>query len=128
MAGTLFPEKNIHILPKNMEEVADYSDEFFEIQIKKARNGWVICVVGPFPTKEFVAKTDEELKSTVGKIISRKTDNKIKGVTSQVDEHRHDYEIDENGKGKTTNVDDHIHEIEEFQVLEANEHTHDIPQ
>lgn len=63
---------------------------------------------------------------------AKKILNAEKAETSKDNEHSHLYEVNEDGNGKTTktigSVPEHIHKIEEFEVVEANGHIHDIPE
>ena len=53
-------------------------------------------------------------------------DMKLTGHTSTVDEHSHDYFIDEFGNGRTSFVDNHEHEIYQYIVLEKDGHIHEL--
>jgi hypothetical protein len=63
---------------------------------------------------------------------SKKILNAENSETSKDNDHSHLYEVNEDGNGKTTktigNVPEHIHKIEEYEVMEANGHIHDIPE
>lgn len=53
------------------------------------------------------------------------------GMTSTDDDHRHSYVVDDDGNGKTTSTmpdseEDHEHQIQDWKVLEADDHVHTI--
>lgn len=47
--------------------------------------------------------------------------------TSEMNEHKHSYQVDQFGNGYTTTESGHAHEIQGFQVLAKANHRHDIP-
>lgn len=51
---------------------------------------------------------------------------KLKGETSTDNEHNHSYSVDEDGNGDTDKINEHSHTIEDFQVKEYEDHTHDL--
>ena len=55
--------------------------------------------------------------------------NEEDGETSEMEDHYHEFEVDDNGNGKTTKTidgKDHVHKIIEYVVQETHGHDHDI--
>lgn len=52
----------------------------------------------------------------------------LRGETTMVDDHTHDYIVNDQGNGNTMPVRSHVHRIKEYVIELANRHIHEINQ
>lgn len=112
-AGRLSDQTAIELIAE-----VDFNTEVFRKK-KETKDGMEHVFYPP------VTKNDEE-KGIDFKEETPKDENSNSGETSETNEHKHTYTVNEEGDGETSEVNGHKHEIIDFEVQDTDGHTHQL--